>query len=155
MNKEVIKAMNKKEAVISRFGKWWNKNGYKVMRIIFFPVWGCVCAKSKIEKYLNSKCEWSEERVNRILSYYIPRKAEWDKNEKCFYFTDNSMIWGTSYDKKFIKFHDRRWWSHNRSFWGDKIKTYLIEEFEIEGFRKEVGDTCDQWTEIAFYLIEK
>ena len=25
MNKEIIKAMNKKETAIDRFGKWWSK----------------------------------------------------------------------------------------------------------------------------------
>lgn len=156
MNKEIIKAMNKKETAIDRFGKWWSKNGYKVMRVILFPIWGCIYAKNKIENYLNSKCEWSKERANEILSYYIPRKAKWYEDEKCFYFADNGMGWGMSYNKKFIKFRDRRWWNCNRGFfWGGKIRTYLIEEFEMEGFRKEVGDTYDQWTEVTFYLIEK
>ena len=39
MNAEIIKAMNKKETAIDRFGKWWAKNGYKVMRVILFPIW--------------------------------------------------------------------------------------------------------------------
>jgi hypothetical protein len=65
------------------------------------------------------------------------------------------MGWGMSYNKKFIKFRDRRWWNCNRGFWGGKIRTYLIEEFEMEGFRKEVGDTYDQWAEVTFYLIEE
>ena len=155
MNKEVIKAMNKKKTVIDRFGKWWKNNGYKVMKVILFPIWACLWAKGEIENYLNSKCEWSEERANEILSYYIPRKSEWHEDEKCFYFADNGMGWGMSYNKKFIKFRDRRWWNCNRGFWGGKIKTYLIEQFEMEGFRKEVIDNYDQWAEITFYLIEK
>ena len=129
MNAEVIKAMNKKETKIDTIRKWWNKNGYKVMRVILFPIWWGVCAKNKIENYLNSKCEWSEERANEILSYYIPRKAEWNAEEKCFYFADNGMGWGMSYNKKFIKLRDRRWWNCNRGFWGGKIRTYLIEKF--------------------------
>ena len=28
MNKEIIKAMNKKETKIDKIRKWWNKNGY-------------------------------------------------------------------------------------------------------------------------------
>ena len=92
MNKEIIKAMNKKETAIDRFGKWWNKNGYKVMRVVLFPIWGCICAKNKIENYLNSKCEWSEERANEILSYYIPRKAKWHEDEKCFYLQTTEWV---------------------------------------------------------------
>ena len=35
MNKEITKAMNRKEKKTT----WWKKNGYKVMRIILFPIW--------------------------------------------------------------------------------------------------------------------
>ena len=48
MNAEVIKEMNKKETKFDKARKWWNKNGYKVMRVILFPIWGCVWAKGKI-----------------------------------------------------------------------------------------------------------
>lgn len=155
MNKEIIKAMNKKENKIDKIRKWWSKNGYKVMRIVLFPLWFGIKAKEKITSYLNSKCEWNEKRANEILSYYIPRKAEWDAEDKCFYFFDNGMGWGMSYNKKFIKFRDRRWWNCHRGFWGGKIRDYLINEFELDGFKKEVGNTYDQRTEVTFYLIEK
>ena len=79
MNKEVIKAMNKKEVEIDKFRKWWNKNGYKVMRVILFPIWWGIKAKTKIDYHLNSREEWSEERVKEILNYYVPRFAEWSE----------------------------------------------------------------------------
>lgn len=155
MNKEIIKAMNKKKTKNDQFYKWWNKNGYKVMRVVLFPIWGCALAINKIESYLDSKCEWSDEKANKILSYYIPRKAEWLEDEKCFYFVDNGMGWKMASNRKFIKFRDRRWWNCNCSPWGGDIRYYLIKKFEMEGFRKEVGNTYDQWTEVTFYLIEK
>lgn len=156
MNAEVIKAMNKKEySKIKRFKKWWRKNGYKVMRVVLFPLWWGVCAKNKIENYFNSKCKWSEERANEILSYYVPRMAEWDAEEKCFYFADNGMGWGMKCHQRKLKLRDRRWWNCNRGFWGGKIRTYLIEKFEMEGFEKIVGDTSNSWAEVTFKLIEK
>ena len=155
MNKEIIKAMNKKETKIDKIRKWWSKNGYKVMRVILFPIWWGIKAKEKITSYLNSKCEWSEERANEILSYYIPRKADWNENDKCFYFFDNGMGWARKYNKRFIKFRDRRWWDCNCGFWGGKIRTYLIEKFELEGFEKEVGDCYDSRTDISFKMIEE
>ena len=154
MNKEIIKAMNKKETKIDKLRKWWSKNGYKVMRVILFPIWWGIKAKEKVTSYLNSKCEWSEERANEILSYYIPRKADWNEDDKCFYFFDNGMGWGRKYNKRFIKFRDRRWWDCNCGFWGGKIRTYLIEKFELEGFEKEVGDCYDSRTDISFKMIE-
>lgn len=54
-----------------------------------------------------------------------------------------------------LKLHDRRWWNLHRDFWGGKIRDYLLEKFELEGFEKIVGDTYDNWTEITFRMIEK
>ena len=155
MNKEVMKAMNKKETKLDEFRKWWRKNGYKVMRVVLFPVWGYVVAKEKIHAYLNSKCEWSDERANEILSYYIPRKSEWDVEDKSFYFADNGMGWSMKYHQKKIKMKDRRWWRKYTSGWGGKVRTYLLEQFEMEGFEKIVGDTYDGWTEGTFEMIEE
>ena len=155
MNAEVIKAMNKKESKVDAIRKWWSKNDYKVMRAILFPLWLGIKAKEKIETHLNSKCEWSEERANEILSYYIPRMAEWDAEDKSFYFADNGIGWGMKYHQRKLKLLDRRWWNCNRGSWGGKIRTYLIEKFELEGFEKIVGDTYDQWTEVTFKMIER
>ena len=155
MNKEIIKAMNKRETKIDGFGKWWNKNGYKVMRVVFFPIWWGIKAKYKIESYLNSKCEWSKEKANKILSYYIPRKAEWDAENKCFYFFDNGYGWSMCYAKKYLKRKDRYFWKIYGDWIGGKVRSYLIDEFELEGFEKKVCDCYDGRTEISFTMIEK
>lgn len=155
MNKEVIKAMNKKETKIDKIRKWWNKNGYKVMRVILFPLWLGIQTKEKITSHLNSKCEWSEERANEILSYYIPRKADWDAEDKCFYFFDNGYGWSMCYAKKYLKRKDRRFWKVHSGWTGGKIRSYLIDEFELEGFGKEVSDCYDSRTDISFKMIEK
>ena len=155
MNKEVVKAMNKKETKATEIRKWWSKNGYKVMRVILFPIWRGICIKDKINHYLNKREEWSEERADEILNYYIPRRAEWDAEEKEFYFFDNGMGWEMKYHHKQIKRRDRRWWRIHAYGWGGKVRTYLINKFELEGFTKEVFDTYDSRTEIVFKMIEK
>ena len=155
MTSEVIKAMNRKKPRPSAIRKWWNKNGYIVNRIILFPIWiGCIL-KRKIDYWLNSKNGWSDERAQEILSYYIPRKAEWDANEKCFYFFDNGYGWSRKENRKYLKWKDRRWWKIHRCGWGGEIRQYLIDKFELEGFRKEVGNCDDDWSELTFYLIEE
>lgn len=151
MNKEIEKAMNRKESKTFHFYGWWIKNGYKVMRVILFPMWVYMCGKRKINNYLNSKCKWDEERANKILSYYVPRYSKWDAENKSFYLADNGLGW----DEKKIKMKDRRWWKNNTRIWGGEVRTYLIEKFEMEGFEKIVGDTYDGWTEVTFKLIEK
>lgn len=159
MNAEVIKAMNKKEKKHT-FREWWRKYGKKVLRILLFPVviilWLIIKFQTWLDKRAEMRNAWNEERANKILSYYIPRKAEWCAEDKSFYFFDNGMGWGMAYNKKFIKFRDRRWWYYNCGFWGSNIRTYLIEKFEMEGFEKIVDDDIyDQWTGVTFKLIEK
>ena len=155
MNKEVIKAMNKKENRFNAIKKWWDKNGYKVMRVVLFPIWLGIKTKEKITSYLNSREEWSEERVKEILNYYIPCLADWDEEDKCFYFFDNGYGWSIGLAKKYLKRKDRRFWNIYNGWNGGKIRSYLIDEFELEGFEKEVGNCSDGWTEIAFRMIEK
>lgn len=156
MNNEVIKAMNKKETKIDKIRKWWGKNGYKVMRVILFPIWWGIKAKEKIDAYLDSRNTWSEKRANEILSYYIPRNAEWNAKNKSFYFYDNGMGWDMKGHQKTIKLKDRRWWKKYTRVWGGKVRTYLIEKFELEGFEKTVENTYDFCeTEVTFKMIEK
>ena len=150
MNKEVLKAMNKKEKKHS-FRKWWNKNGYKVNRVIFFPIWICAIIVEKIQKNLNARQKWSEARANEILSYYIPRRANWNAEDKTFYFFDNGMGWG-KLAKKYLKRKDRRWWNLHKGWSGGKIRDYLLNEFELEGFTKEIGNCYDGWTELIFTM---
>lgn len=150
MNKEIIKAMQGKKEHKAR--KWWRKNSYKVWRVVLFPLWVLVLLKDEITAHLNSRQEWDEERANEILNYYIPRRADWDDKEQCFYFFDNGMGWGIAYAKKFLKRKDRRFWQVNCGWWGGKMRDYLVEKFQLEGFTKEVRDTWDGWTDISFKL---
>lgn len=145
MNKEIVKAMQGKKEHKAR--KWWSKNGYKVWRAMLFPLWMGELLRNKIDKHLNGKETWNEERANEILNYYIPRRAEWNEKEQCFYFFDNGIGWRLSQAKKYLKRKDYRFWKVNCS----KIREYLIEKFQLEGFTKVIGN-CYDWTEITFNL---
>jgi len=145
MNKEIVKAMQGKKE--HKVRKWWRKNGYKVWRVVLFPLWAGEILWNEINKRLNDKQEWNEECANEILNYYIPRRSEWVDKEQTFYFFDNGM--GRTYGcaKYYLKRKDRRFWKVNCS----KIREYLIEKFQLEGFTKVTGN-CDDWTEITFNL---
>lgn len=151
MNKEIEKAMKGKKEP-SKFHKWWRKNDYKVWRVVLFPIWISSIIKEKIEKFLNSRNKWSEERANEILQYYIPRNAEWLEDKKEFYFFDNGYGWGMNFAKKYLKRKDRRFWKVHKGFYGGKIRDYLIHKFMLEGFTKEVCNCSEGWTEIIFKL---
>lgn len=154
MNAEIKKAIAEKQKK-HPIRKWWNKNGYKVMRVVLFPIWWGIVLKDKTTSWLNSHQKWNSERADRILSYYIPRRADWDEEEKTFYFFDNGMGWNIGSAKKFLKMKDRRFWYNQSGFGGYRIREYLINYFELEGFKKEVLDTSEGWTEIIFRLIKE
>lgn len=153
MNKETIKAMNKKPTKLDAIKKWWSKYGYIVLRVLLFPVWAFVWSREKIEAYIYKRTEWSEERAAEIFNYYIPRRSEWDADTKEFYFFDNGMGWGMGLAKKYVKLKDRRFWKKYAGAWGYQMRKYLINTFELEGFTKELGD-CSDYTEITFKMIE-
>lgn len=147
MNKEIIKAMNKKEKKYP-VRKWWSKNGYKVMRVIFFPVWICEVIHEKTNEWLNSRNSWNEARAKAILDYYIPRRAEWDEEDKSFFFFDNGYGWG-KLSNRYLKRKDRRFFRVNKY----NIRRYLIDTFELDGFTKREGDCRNGWTELSFEQI--
>ena len=154
MNAEIKKAIaekTKKHPV----REWWNKNGCKVMRVVLVPIGLGIILKKKITAWLNSRQRWSIERADQILSYYVPRRADWNEEKKTFYFFDNDMGWSMGYAKKFLKRKDRRFWRVHCGFYGYRIREYLINQFELEGFKKEVKNTSDGWTDIIFRLIEE
>lgn len=150
MNNEIIKAMQGKKEHKAR--KWLRKNGYKVWRVVLFPLWICELLKNKIDKQLNSKEEWNEERANEILNYYIPRCANWNEKKQCFYFFDNGLGWNYRLAKRYLKRKDRRFWKLHCTWWGSKMREYLIDKFELEGFNKIIGNCNEDWTEISYYL---
>lgn len=145
MTKETMKAIEEKQKN-HPFRKWWRKHGYKVMRVILFPVWIFIMVNEKIYNNI----EWDEARVNKILNYYIPQESDWNPKEKAFHFFDNGYGWNLCYAKKHLKRKDRRFWKKFASFGGGEIKEYLIEDFELEGFEKEIVSTWESTLEIIF-----
>ena len=153
MNTEITKAINAKNKK-HPIQKWWNKSGYKVMRVILFPIWITVEIHEGVERCLDNCQKWSEERAHEILSYYVPRKSDWNEETKTFYFFDNGMGWH-NIAQKHLKRKDRRWWNNYNGFCGGEIRRYLIDKFELEGFTKEVIECDEGWTELVFTLIEE
>ena len=154
MTNEIIKAMQSKKKE-HKIRKWWHKNSYKIFRVILFPFWIGSILIEKIRARLNSREEWSEERATEILNYYIPRRSEWDAEDKSFYFFDNGMGWNYSLAKRYLKRKDRRFWKVHCTWWGGEMRTLLMNKFELEGFTKEFGNCSEGWTEISFVLNEK
>ena len=154
MNAEIIKAMNRKNEK-HPIRDWWKKNGHKVMRVVLFPIWVPVWAVDKIQNKMYVRTEWSDERANKILSYYVPRKCSWNEEEQELYFFDNGYGWSISHAKKYLKRKDRRFWNKFNGWCGGRIREYQLNTFELEGFTKKLGTCEDGWTEISFKKIEE
>lgn len=153
MTNEVIKAMQGKKE--HKVRKWWSKNGYKILRVILFPFWiGSILLK-KVRVWLDNRQEWNEERATKILNYYIPRTSEWDAEDKVLDFFDNGIGWNVKLAKKYLKLKDRRFWKVNTTWWGGKMRSFLIDKFELEGFTKELGDCSEGWTTVSFVLNDR
>lgn len=152
MNKEILKAINDKQKK-HPIRNWWNKNGYKVLRVVLFPIWWYTVIKEKLSDYRYDHTEWDEERTNEILNYYIPNASEWDEEEKTLFFFDNGCGWNHRYVRRYLKRKDFYYWDKFASL---KIRDYLIEKFELEGFEKQIIDSgCGYWTEIVFKQREE
>lgn len=150
MNKEVIKAIQNCNHT-HKFKEWWRKNAYKIWRVILFPAWLCAVLHEKYNIWQDKKQHWDTERAKNILNYYIPRRAHWDAEDKAFDFFDNGLGWGLGLAKRNLKRKDYRFWKVNNL----TIRQYLINQFELDGFTKVVGDCSDGWTSISFVLNEK
>lgn len=152
MNKEIMDAMNKETLPTKpqKVKKWWRKNGYKVWRIVLFPVYIGSLIVDNYNKKANAAQIWNEQRTKDILSYYIPRSSDWDEKNKCFYFFDNGCGWGNEIKK--INRKDRRYWKVHCGWFGGDIRRFLIDKFELEDFTKEVGVCDDGWTSVTFVL---
>ena len=118
---------NKTHKEKSKFSKWWDKNGYKVMRIILFPIWIVVWLK---EKYNNKKiknCKWSEKRAKEFCDKYLPIFCS--KTDEGFYFYNN----GYGFSSKRLKHKDRLF----ASCYKYKILDYIVKNYAIDGYMKE------------------
>ena len=153
MNKEVIKAMNRKPKEKGKLRKWWNKHHITIMRIVLFPLWLWAIACDKISDWIVYRNSWDRARAKEIFDYYIPRRADWCADDNEFYFFDNGYGWSINLAKKYLKRKDRAFWKCNVSWGGGKMRNYLLYEFELEGFTKEVLNDDADWTEIAFKKI--
>ena len=157
MNKEIVKAMNKKKASNFRVTvkRWWRKNDYKIRRIIFFPIWIITVLKDLYNTHADSKEGWDEKRAEEILNYYVPRRFHWIPERQSFYYFDNGRGWGITSAKKYLKRKDRRFWRIHAGWFGGEMRDFMINKFELEGCTKRVGDCADEWTEIEYTLNNK
>lgn len=153
MNSDIMKAIKEKEKK-HRVKEWWNKNGYKVLRIILFPFVIVEKIHDKYNSWAIKRHSWNEERAYDILAYYIPRRSDWNGKKGELYFFDNGLGWYWCVAKKYLRLKDYTFQKLHTGWLGGRMRDYLLNDFELDGFTKQIIDFYDGKTEIIFTLTK-
>lgn len=110
--------------------KWWSNNGYKVLRVVLFPVWAVIWSSRKIQEKRDRVLQWSDERATAILDKTLPSLLE-NEDGALWYCSD----WRTHfYNRKGIHGKNKRFaYKYNA-----RIHVFLFEKYQIEGYEKTI-----------------
>lgn len=150
-DKELNKELNKKEDTkIQKVKKWWGKNRYKVLRVVLFPLWIACILKEKYDEYCYNREQFSIEKCEKFFDKYLAKICEYDKESQTFWI--DVCDYDVFYWNSFVKSRRDKIFAKKN---GREMKLYLIEEYEVEGYKKivEKQEYMEQW--IGFEKIEK
>lgn len=166
MNKEVAKAINKKNKLNDRYRKqyeknskkreskwrnWLRKNRHIIFRVIFFPIWIAIIYANMLDRFLDSRTLWCEERANKILQNFVLDVAIWKRENQTLYLADFYYDWRFEWVKYHIKKKDYRFYR----LYEDRMRLYLIESFMLDGFTKVVRNCENNCVEILFKIKQE
>lgn len=147
IEKQFQKQEKKKNSSIR---KWWNKNAYKIARVIFFYIWIpiLVCEKVKDSKYKNLK--YSDDTTKKYLDKVMPKLvSHYEENPNLLLFHNTSDFGGIRFywdlcsswmQKNFKK--ETQYFS--KFHW--LVQKYIIEEYQIDGYEKMILDNWTDWS---------
>lgn len=139
MNK-ILKAKNKLDRKENnKFRKWWVKNRHIIFRTILFPIW---ITLEMCEKYKNNtyeKMEYSPKLTKKYLDKILPKMVV----GYC-YDVKNFTI-SNSNDAGDIRVYDFSRKNKYLSKFSHLLLDYIINEYEIEGYKKFVMNTPAHW----------
>lgn len=111
--------------------------------ILLYPLMVLVYWLDKLGHYLRNRTQWSDKRTERIITYAFPKKADIDKEKGTIgrYFREWGFYW-----KSYAKWYNK-WYCEK---YNSAMLKYLIENFELKGFTKEVNIEEFEWTYVKF-----
>lgn len=146
IEKQFQKQEKKKNSSIR---KWWNKNSYKIARVVFFYIWIPIFVYEKIKDNRYKNLKYSDDITKKYLDKVMPKLVfhyEEDPNLILFHNTndfggirfywDLCSNWMTRKFKKETKYFSK--------FYG-LVQKYIIEEYQIDGYEKIVLDNWIDW----------
>lgn len=111
--------------------EWWGRNGYKVWRVVLFPVWAVIWSKNKIEEKRYNALKWDDERATTILDKTLPSLLDKDEDGTLWYFSDWRPYF---YNRRGIHGKNKRFaYKYNAT-----ICEFLFEKYQIEGYEKTI-----------------
>lgn len=121
---------------VSTIKTWWKKNREKILS----PLLLIEKVADKVNKAIEKRTAWNEERAEAFCNKYLPQICEKTKNGFWFYNNGYGFIY------KCIKRNrkDYKFGLKNQT----KLFDYIKEQYEIEGYTKEVVPTYE------YYKIE-
>ena len=146
---KTFKKKEKREA--SKIRKWWQKHGYKVLRVLLFYVWiPCWChQKLKDKRY--KEMSYNDNTTKKYLDKCLPTLvAHCEESSDVFLFHHCEDYGGIHF-----------FWTFNSSWFEKKFKKqssyfvkfsrevekYIISNYQVNGYDKIVLDNYKLWSD--------
>lgn len=146
VKEQIEKAYAKKQK--KTFAKWWNENGYKIMRVILWPIWLYEILREKKEKRDQERLNaagFSKEVCKKYLDKALPDliAKSHDASDEILITDADDM--GGVYFNQLYRCKNKKISNFFSRFMID-VKNYIIEEYTIDNYNKI---TLSNWTDWA------
>ena len=147
MKNEIEKQVAKKQRrENNKLRKWWNRNDYKVWRVLLFWIWIPMKLFGEINIKQYKQIKYSEKTAKKYLDKVLPYLvARWREEPDCFLFTTAGDMGGIQFralmslPSKYRK--QRRYFT---KFY-QEVQAYIVRTYEIDGYEKYPILTYDDW----------
>lgn len=142
LEQKIRKEAEKKKKMT--FRKWWNKNDYKVMRVIFWPIWLYQILVEKHEDKSYKALTFSKETCKKYLDNVMPKMVACYNEDHNEILISNAEGMG---DVQFSYFRNCKNKKISKFFlkFRQEVEKYILEEYTIDGYKKMVLDNWTLW----------
>lgn len=148
---KTFKKKEKREA--SKIRKWWQKHGYKVLRVLLFYIWiPCWChQKLKDKRY--KEMSYNDDTTKKYLDKCLPALvAHHEESSDVFIFHDCDDYDGIRFYWSFSASWFRKKFKKQSSYFvkfSREVQNYIINDYQVEGYAKRVLDNWIDWSDVC------
>ena len=151
--KQLSKESKKKSIKNGKIGSWWRKNDYKVYRVILFYLWIPVWLFDKYKERRYSSLEFSEEYCKKCLDKILPKLITYhNEDPDCFLISDYDDYGYIEFSDLYRNYYPTKKCKREKEFlskFSAKTRAYVIEKYEIDGYKKIVANTGSELISMA------